>query len=151
MGILMHTVQLHFSKSSLLPHSRQCTQTGSPMQPQYRLYGLAPWTCKYFSQDLVMAPWGWIPVWSETCRGERILHDFNVLCNKYVHELVTIDTGTTTCFGPIYWTSSGCTLTYRATIQHVWGIMGVWGVRGTRSRYYSRNTRYSSGMTLDYL
>ena len=48
------------------------------MQPQYRLYGLAPWTCTYFSQDLVMAPWGWIFVWSETCRGERILCDFNV-------------------------------------------------------------------------
>ena len=73
-------------------HSWQCTQTGSPMQPQYRLYGLAPWTCKYFSQDLVMAPWGWIFVWSETCRGERILCDFNVFFNKYVHELVTIDT-----------------------------------------------------------
>ena len=42
---------------------RQCAQTGSPMQPQYRLYGLAPWNCKYFSQDLVMAPWGRIPVW----------------------------------------------------------------------------------------
>ena len=25
-----------------------------------------------------MAPWGWILVWSETCRGERILCDFNV-------------------------------------------------------------------------
>ena len=39
-----------------------------------------------------MAPWGWIPVWSETWRGERILYDFNVFFNKYVHELVTIDT-----------------------------------------------------------
>ena len=28
---------------------------------------------------------------SETCRGERILCDFNVFFNKYVHELVTID------------------------------------------------------------
>ena len=62
------------------------------MQPQYRLYGLAPWTCKYFSQDLVVAPWGWIPVWSETRRGERILYDFNVFLNKYVHEFVTTDT-----------------------------------------------------------
>ena len=39
-----------------------------------------------------MAPGGWIPVWSETCRGERILYDINVFFNKYVHELVTIDT-----------------------------------------------------------
>ena len=39
-----------------------------------------------------MAPWGWILVWSETCGGERILYDFNVFFNKYVHELVTIDT-----------------------------------------------------------
>ena len=29
---------------------------------------------------------------SETCRGEGILYDFNVFFNKYVHELVTIDT-----------------------------------------------------------
>ena len=29
---------------------------------------------------------------SETCRGERILYDFNVFFNKYVHELVTTDT-----------------------------------------------------------
>ena len=29
---------------------------------------------------------------SETCRGERILYDFNVFFNKYLHELVTIDT-----------------------------------------------------------
>ena len=27
----------------------------------------------------------------ETCRGERILYDFNVFFNKYVHELVTTD------------------------------------------------------------
>ena len=39
-----------------------------------------------------MAHWGWIPVWSETCRGKRILYDFNVFLNKYVHVLVTIDT-----------------------------------------------------------
>ena len=60
--------------------------------------------------------------------------------------------GTTTCFGPIYWPSSGCILTYRATIQHVCGVF--WGcgvcVRETRSRYYGSNTGYSSGMTSDY-
>ena len=44
------------------PLSLNCRLSGrifsncsSPMQPQYRLYGLATWTCKYFSQDLVMA------------------------------------------------------------------------------------------------
>ena len=46
--------------------------------------------------------WWWPPedgslVWSETCRGERILCDFNVFFNKYVHELVTIDTGSWGC------------------------------------------------------
>ena len=39
-----------------------------------------------------MAPWGWILVWSETCRGERILLDFIVFFNKYMHDFVTIDT-----------------------------------------------------------
>ena len=29
---------------------------------------------------------------SETCRGEGILYDFNVFFNKYVYDLVTIDT-----------------------------------------------------------
>ena len=59
--------------------------------------------------------------------------------------------GTTTCFGPIYWPSSVCTVTYRTTIQHMWGILGLLGGGWeTRSRYYSSNTRYSSGMTLDF-
>ena len=39
-----------------------------------------------------MAPWGWIHVWSETWRGKRILYDFDVFFNKYVHQLITIDT-----------------------------------------------------------
>jgi hypothetical protein len=40
--------------------------------------------------------------------------------------------GTTTCFGPIYWPSSVCTVTYRTTIQHMWGILGLLGGVGKR-------------------
>ena len=43
-------------------------------------------------------PWGLILVWSETCRGERILCDFNEFFNKHVHELVTIDTSNSKSF-----------------------------------------------------
>jgi len=39
---IQNTAQLDVRTSSPLPHSRQYTPTGSPMQPQYRLYGLAP-------------------------------------------------------------------------------------------------------------
>jgi len=37
------------------------------------------------------------------------------------------------------WPSSGCDLTYRATIQDVWGVLlGYWGwVGGTRSRCFN--------------
>ena len=38
---------------------------------------------------------------------------------------------TTTCFSPICGPSSGCYLTYRAAIQHVWGVLlGYWGLGG---------------------
>ena len=33
--------------------------------------------------------------------------------------------GTTTCFDPICWPSSGCTLIFRAIIQNMVGILGV--------------------------
>jgi len=39
-----------------------------------------------------MAPWGWIHVDPKHVGVKWILHDFNVFFNKYVHELVTIDT-----------------------------------------------------------
>jgi len=44
-----------------------------------------------------------------------------------------------TCFGPTYWPSSGCDLTYKAATQDVWSVLsGYWGLGGgTRSNFFN--------------
>ena len=59
--------------------------------------------------------------------------------------------GTTTCFDPICWPSSGCTLIFRAIIQHVVGILGVCGGGGRRSRYYGSGLVCWGGVENTYM
>ena len=66
------------------------------------------------------------------CVGS-ITKNFHVLHNTVEHNYISPSNSrnTTTCFGPIFWPSSGCDLIYRAAIQDVWGVLlGYWGLGG---------------------
>ena len=52
-----------------------------------------------------MAPWGWSPLWSETCRGNKNLDRLLMCFIKYwnVHELVTVNTAKMRWSQHIFW------------------------------------------------
>ena len=53
---------------------------------------------------------------SETCRGEGILYEFNVFFNKYMHELVSIDTDSYCCMDVL--TLLDCNVRVLCTFPH---------------------------------